>query len=235
MGLFSDIGKKFKQATGVDPMFLTGVEDIINDPTGAKKAARIQADALRQAGQFEEARRLEELAFAQEIFDITKPQRIAAGLAREQLQLEAQVPLSENLQFQRDLQAGVAGLKGRLGVESSALGLATGQFAADLAGQHATRRLGILGQLAGGGTAGLGLTQQARFGALPFARAQAQGIADIGALQAAGSQATRQFFSGIGADILGTAGGFALGSTLGVPPAATAGQQVPRRLGGRTV
>jgi hypothetical protein len=241
MGLFDSISDKFKQATGADlggaliggslgggagavvgGFFGEDISDFLSDPTGAKKAAKIQAQALREAGQLEAAARMEALALQAQFLEETAPFREAGREALGQLQAEVQAPIGESPLFQRGLQAGLTGLQQRLagfGLGESSVGaLAAGELTAGLTSQEIARRQGILGQLATGGTAGFGLGLGAQQLASGITGRQAQTLADIGAVTAAGSMANRQFYGGLASDILGQAGGFALSSLLGAPP-----------------
>jgi hypothetical protein len=222
MGLFKSISK----ATGIKAF--GEIESFLGDPTGAKAASRAQVAALREAGRFEEAARLEAQQFRDRLLTETAP-------FREQAQAEfarlAQAAPGESQLFQQGLQRGTTGLAGRfsaLGLgDSSAFGLATGELGASLLAAEERQRQAALANLANIGTTGLGVSLGAQQLSSGLAGRQAQTIADIGAAQALGAGANRGFF----ADILGTAGGVALGTALfsgaGAAPVGAAGAGAP--------
>lgn len=162
-----------------------------------------QVEALRRAGQIEEAARLAAQKQQEFILQQTAPFREAAQQALPQLQAEVSAPIGQSPLFQRGLRAGQAGIRagfGRLGgAGSSAEGLAQGEFAAGLAGGEIARRQNILSGLTGLGQTGLGTSLGALQLQSGLAGRAAQTAAGIGGVQSAQQQAFGQNLLQLGA------------------------------------
>ena len=232
MSFFKDVGKKFESATGlsVERVALAGMTaggselhtlgggdkliDFINDPTGAKKQARKNKEALeRAAGEERTAAQLqydlgqEQLEFARSLYDEQAPFREAALSLIPRLQDELSVDY-ESPTFRRELESGMESLQGsfaQYGLQDSTV---SAEASADLVSQLKTnervigedRRRALLAMLLGGREAGVASTIGAQGVGAQFtgvgaqlSRSAAQSVANAGMLGAQGSVANRQF------------------------------------------
>jgi len=196
------------------------VEDFINDPTGAKAAAKEQERALIAAGKKEEAYRLKLEAARNQIIAETAGFR---EYGRGELErLRTQRP-GETEFYKQALERGTESLVS----EANKYGLVSGggtrrkmgYLASDLLLQEEVARQQGIGRAAQlsqvGYGAGLNLLQQE--GGATYREAQT--AASIAAIKAQGKMANRNFWLNLGTQ----AGGLALGYAAGGPAGAAAG------------
>lgn len=138
-----------------------------------------------------------EAAIAAQIRKETGGFRERAGIASEELLRMAQTPLSENIDFQRDLKEALTQERLALGQFGAGEGTFAGRTFAETTARALSKERGrkanLLSFLAGGAETGLGFSTQAGLTA-------AQSMANVGALKTQTEQQRQQ----TGLDILGT-------------------------------
>lgn len=226
---FGSFKKFVKRAVGAQFGGITGVLgaekifDFINDPVGAKAAAKKQAAALRRAGRIEEAQRLEAEAARQQILTETAGFREQGRAELERL--GAQRP-GETEFFRQGLARGtesIAEQRARFGLtESGGTGRRFDELGSQLLLQEELNRQRGLQSAAALSQTGFGGGLQALQLQGAAAARQAQTEANIGSLQAQAKLANRQFYTGLGTQLLGGVGGYLLGG----PAGAAVGSQV---------
>jgi hypothetical protein len=222
MGLFSGLKNLALPAIGAGIGFAAGgpLGAAIGGGLGFNIAgANAQADALEKAGRVQEANALRQQALQQQFLKETKEFR---ELAREQipaLRAEAAAEPGTSPLFQRGLERGLLGLREQfagagLG-DSSALGLAAGEFTAGLTAADINRLTALRSGLAGGATTGFGPS----LGAAQLGQGAAGGLASTLAAQGAVRGGT---LGDIGSSLISLpllfgAGGFGGGGGLTTP------------------
>lgn len=201
----------------------SSVEDFINDPTGAKAAAKEQIAALKKAGKIEAAHQLEIQAMRNQIIAETAPFRTQGQTELERLR--GQTPGSTEF-YKQALERGtesIAEQRATYGLTSSGgTGKRFEELGSNLLLQEELARQQGIGRAAALSQVGYGPGLEALRQEGGAAYRQAQTEAGIGAARAAGKQANRQFWLGAGTQILGAGAGYLMGG----PGGAAVGSQM---------